>query len=559
MIQNTKCECGHQNHVGTLLCESCGKPLSDEGGSEPLEMRYDGVARRSQRANPGVLDRVWNFFSSVKIAVYLIAITLLGSILGTVYPQENTFLNIDPAVYYKETYGTIGYIYYLLGLSHTFESWWFITLLFMIGTSLVVCSLDRVLPLYRALNKQQIRKHLSFITRQKVTFTGPLPAADQGSVQTPEAWTEQAAEVLRKQRYRVHTDGTALLAEKNRFSRWGPYINHIGLIIFLGAVLMRSIPGWHMDQHIAFPEGKLVKIPETPYYLKNEKFTLEFYKPEEMSESFRSKGQDVPKVFETKAVLYKCKADCDDPAKEPVLEEVHRQDIVVNKPLEYNGLLAYQFDFKPSPTLISVKPTLKNKQTGETYGSFELPMNKPAESYSAGPYQLKMKAYFPEFALDDKGVPMTKSNEPKAPAFVFAISGPGLKAEGEPYMYFPRQVDKVNFRQDEINGVLGTKLELSVGSMADVAISEYVSYLNIRVDRAMPYIWVGAAISMIGLIMGFYWHHRRIWLRIDNGQLALGAHTNKNWYGIRKEVAQVLIKTGIDIDPKTLERKVIET
>ncbi len=97
----------------------------------------------------------------------MIGITLLGATLGTVYPQENTFMNIDPAVYYEATYGTLGKIYYMLGLSHTYESWWFRTLLFMIGTSLVICSLDRVLPLYRALNKQQIRKHTQFLSRQK--------------------------------------------------------------------------------------------------------------------------------------------------------------------------------------------------------------------------------------------------------------------------------------------------------------------------------------------------------------------------------------------------------
>ncbi len=336
MIHNTKCECGHQNHVGTVLCESCGKPLTDDGGDEPLEMRYDGVARRSQRTNPGVLDRVWSFFSSVKVAIWLIIITLIGASLGTIYPQENTFLNIDPSVYYKETYGTIGHIYYLLGLTHTFESWWFITLLFMIGTSLVVCSLDRVLPLYRALSKQQIRKHTSFITRQKVSYVGEIPGAELGEKASLE-WTEKAAGLLRKRRYRVYTDGTALLAEKNRFSRWGPYINHIGLIIFLAAVLMRSIPGWHMDQHLAFPEGQLVKIPDTPYYLKNEKFTLELYTEEEMSEDFREKGQIVPKVYKTEAVLYKCTADCDDPVKEPVLTEVHRHDIQVNEPLMYEG------------------------------------------------------------------------------------------------------------------------------------------------------------------------------------------------------------------------------
>lgn len=554
MIENTKCECGHQNPVGTLLCESCGMPLDGSpDDNAPLEMRYDGVLRRSQRNNPSVINRIWNFFSSVKVAVYLIIITLLASAIGTIYPQENTFINGAPDTYYKDTYGTFGQIYYFLGLSHTFESWWFTGLLFMIGTSLVVCSLDRVLPLYRVLSKQQIRKHLNFILRQKVSYHGPLPAAETGE-SDPESWISQMAEQLRKKRYRVHTDGTALLAEKNRFSRWGPYINHIGLIIFLLAVLARNIPGWHMDQYIGFLEGQAVKIPETPYYLKNEKFTVDYYKEEEMSEDFREKGQLVPKIYETKAILYKCSQNCDAAGKEPVLEEVHRQDIIVNKPLEYQGLLAYQFDYNETPMLLAVSPSVKNPKTGEVFGKFRLSMFNPAEEYTAGPYRLQVKGYFPDFGLDDKGRPITKTKDPKAPAFIFNISGPGLSPDGEIYLYFPRQIDKQIFQQDVINGALAQKLEISVGSMENVEIASYTSYLNIRIDRAIPYIWVGAAISMVGLIMGFYWQHRRIWIRIDDGKLSLGAHTNKNWYGIRMDVTSALVKTGVIVEEKSLER-----
>ena len=91
-------------------------------------MRYDGMARRSQKSNPSLLDKVWNFFSSVKIAVWIIIRHVVASAVGTIYPQENTFLNMDPAQYYYENYGTLGTIYYFLGFSHTFNSWWFITL-----------------------------------------------------------------------------------------------------------------------------------------------------------------------------------------------------------------------------------------------------------------------------------------------------------------------------------------------------------------------------------------------------------------------------------------------
>lgn len=554
MIQNTKCECGHQNHIGTVLCESCGKPLYDDDGTAPLEMRYDGVARRSQKQNPGIIDRVWRFFSSVKVAVYLIVITLLGAMLGTIYPQENVLLNVDPAEFYKSSYGTMGEIYYRLGLSHTFSSWWFMTLLFMIGVSLVICSLDRVLPLYRALSRQKIRKHLSFLLRQRVSYSGEVPTEV-----SEEEWTDKIAKALQKKRYRIHREGTALLAEKGRFSRWGPYVLHIGLIIFLLGALARSIPGWQMDQYVSIMEGQTKHIENTNYWLKNEKFTVEVYSEEEMSEEFRAKGQIVPKHYETKAILYTCTDNCNEPGVEPVLEEVARHDIQVNSPLSYKGFQAYQYDFSQTPQLIQVKPKLINKLTGETIGSFVLPMNNPPDRFTVGDYTLILRDYYPDFGLSEQGQPITNSNQPNAPAFIFIIKGPGFDPEGEPYLYFPRQIDKVSFRQDDINGALASKIDLTVDSMEDVEFAQFTTYLNIRMDRAMPSIWAGAAIGMIGLVMGFYWQHRRVWLRVDDRIIALGAYTNKNWFGFRSEVAKALAETGIDVEPKSLERESVKS
>ena len=89
--------------------------------------------------------------------------------------------------------------------------------------------------------------------------------------------------------------------------------------------------------------------------------------------------------------------------------------------------------------------------------------------------------------------------------------------------------------------------------MSDVTFAGVVTSLNIRSDRAMPYIWVGAGISMFGLLIGSYWQHRRVWLRVDKGRVTLGAHTNKNNYGMRAEVAAALRGAGIVVDPKSLD------
>lgn len=557
MLQNTKCECGHQNPLGTVLCEHCGKPLVDEGGTAPLEMRYDGVARRSQKSNPSIIDRVWRFFSSVKVAVYLIAITTIASAIGTIYPQENTFLGIDPAVYYAENHGILGEWYYKLGFSDLFNTWWYQLLLVMIGASLVICSLDRVLPLYRALSKQQIRKHLSFLTRQRVVYEGDLPREryGDGSGEAAKRYVEDLKPYLKKRGYRVHTDadGTALLAEKHRFSRWGPYINHIGLIVFLLALLLRGMPGWYMDQYLGFLEGVPVPIPDTPYYLQNDEFTVEYYTEEELPSEFRGQGRIVPKLFETKAILYECTSGCQTAGVEPVLEEVARHDIVVNKPFNYKGLLAYQFDFRLTPQIREIDVYVKESVSGESFGPIRLSTTNPAEHYEAGPYSLTLKDYYPDFNLNDDGLPVTKTRSPDAPAYIFLIQGPGLPEDGEIYIYFAREIDKERFRQDILNAVIADRLTIGASSMDDVTISQYTSYLNIRVDRALPYVLAGGIIFIIGVAMGVYWQHRRIWLRIDDGRLTIGAHTNKNWYGLRKELSDALVRTGLPLDQKQLE------
>ncbi|MNJ53698.1 Cytochrome c biogenesis protein Ccs1 [compost metagenome] len=94
---------------------------------------------------------------------------------------------------------------------------------------------------------------------------------------------------------------------------------------------------------------------------------------------------------------------------------------------------------------------------------------------------------------------------------------------------------------------------LDVVAMEDVDFIRFKSYLNVRIDRAMPFVWAGLGIVMLGLIMGFYWQHRRIWLRVDDGVLTLGGHTTKNWFSMRREVSMFLKNMGIEVDEKSLD------
>src|SRR5690625_5125639 len=111
-MKKIKCECGHLNPEGTVLCESCGRPIDGnqhiEGNDKRklLNMRYDGVARRSQTYNKSIIDKIWSFFSSVKVGIWLIVITLIDTALGTIFPQEIYIpaeaVSRDPAIYYED-------------------------------------------------------------------------------------------------------------------------------------------------------------------------------------------------------------------------------------------------------------------------------------------------------------------------------------------------------------------------------------------------------------------------------------------------------------------------
>src|SRR5699024_9087788 len=120
----------------------------------------------------------------------------------------------DPAIFYESQYGLFGKIYYQLGFYELYSSWWYMILIALIGISLVICSLDRFVPLYRALNMQKAKRHGNFVTRKRLISE---------SKAITEHEKEKIVSGLKKKKYKVTEEDGHILAEKGRFSRWGPY------------------------------------------------------------------------------------------------------------------------------------------------------------------------------------------------------------------------------------------------------------------------------------------------------------------------------------------------
>lgn len=535
MIENVKCECGHVNPVGTEICESCGKPF-DETHQQLLNMRYEGVARRSQTYKKNIIDHIWNFFSSVKVGVWLIALILIASMFGSIYPQVMYIpQNVDPLQFYEEKYGASGYYYALLGLHQMYSSWWFVSLLTMLGISLVICSLDRVVPLYRALKTQRVTRHLSFLLRQRIH--------GKEKVEDTELALQKGKEVLHKLKYKVREEEHAILGEKGRFSRWGPYVNHIGLIIFLIGILIRILPGFQIDDFVWVRDGERVPVQGTngQFYIQSEGFHLETYNIEDFVgiQERIEQGENIVKEFRTDAILYEQVED--EQTGETILEEVKRHTILVNSPLEYQGLKLFQSDFILNE-LNEFTFAVTHKETGEVVGKIQVNLHEPEPYYPLeNGFSVELIGYFPDFEIAGNE-PTTKSSMPNNPAFIFNVITPNNPDGEKSWVIIGQTI--------ETPGVVN---EYAM-KMVDVKFNS-VSGLMVRKDISLPVIFFGAAIAMIGLVMGFYWNHRRIWIQREGSEIWIAAHTNKNWFGLKIEVENVLDHTGLTIDKDSLEKE----
>lgn len=540
-MEKIKCECGHVNPEGTVLCEACGKPIEKnqhiDGNNETklLNMRYDGSARRSLTYNRSIVDKVWSFFSSVKVGVWLIVIALIASALGTIFPQQMYIpadaVSRDPAIYYETYYGILGKIYYQLGFHELYSSWWYMILISLIGISLVICSIDRVVPLYRALKMQKPKRHENFINRQRLYSE---------STNVAEAEVAKVVERLKKQRYKISRENGHVLAEKARFSRWGPYVNHIGLIIILIASLLRMTPALFLDEYVWVREGQQVVIPgtENQYYIENKKFTLEKY--DETDEKFQdaleiveSRGGEIHKNYQTDVAIYE-NMTADLTGAEPNLKKLIDGSVTMNNPLKFAGYTLYQSGYQQnefSSMSFKIYETADEKQT--EIERFKIDLMDPETEYTFDSgFRVIINNYYPDYYMDD-GEPRSETKFPRNPAFVINVYPPNEDEAETSFIGLGKNVDATGENSYKL-GIVDYE-------------THFVSGMTLRQDYTLPLFGLGAFIFMFGVVQGMYWQHRRIWIHPKESSVLLAAHTNKNWFGLKKDIEKAIADTDLQM------------
>jgi len=267
--------------------------------------------------------RILNLLSNLKFAILVLLIIAAFSILGTVIEQNQT-LDFYKANYPKNTYA-LGVLNWesikFLNLDNVYRSWWYLSLLVVLGVSLITCSFTQQLPMLK------ISKYWKFIKRKKqlqdLELKIKLPAKDYSKV----------INVLNKETYNIFQYKDYLFCYKGIIGRVAPIVVHISIIqIFLGAIY-----------GALFGYGGQEVIPKAEIFHLQNVLNAGSFSQSPIDTSIRVNNFWIDYSTNENSPINQFYSDIS--LLDPKGSEVRRKVISVNNPLHFKDITLYQSDW----------------------------------------------------------------------------------------------------------------------------------------------------------------------------------------------------------------------
>lgn len=275
--------------------------------------------------------KILNLLSDLKFAILILLIIAGFSIFGTIIEQNQSL------EFYKQNYPESKNFLNLLNwkviknfiLDDVYKSWWYLSLLILLGISLITCSFTQQLPMLK------VSKHWRFLKKEQqlkdVDLKIKLKKVDFADI----------VHLFNKETYNIFQQKNSVYSYKGIIGRVAPIFVHISIIqIFIGA-LFGALFGYGGQEMIPKAESFHVQnivnagyFSETPITtnLRINNFWIDYTKKENINQYY----SDIS-IINNKG------------------EEVRRKIISVNNPLHYKGITLYQSDWD----IIGIRGTLE--------------------------------------------------------------------------------------------------------------------------------------------------------------------------------------------------------
>jgi cytochrome c biogenesis protein len=468
----------------------------------------------SEEKKKNLIDKIWDFFASVKLAIILFALIATTSIVGTILEQRadpTKNIQILNRLFGESLGSSIFSILDKLGFTDMYHSWWFISLLVLFAINLIICSLER-LP--RALNI--IKEPLSPLTEERIKRLQIVRTISlKGNLETSRELINNALKTSGFNWNEVKEEkGYQYYSQKGKYSRLGVYFTHLSILIILIGVILGISLGF--TGFINLPEGAATSViitnneKEIPlgFSIRCDNFDVEFYG-----------RSDMPKEYRSWLTIFKNG------------KAVKRKAIVVNDPLTYEGITFYQASFGTLPNNLNngififrviSKDGIKSDLKLRLGDSFQIPSST---------LEGKIIDFSPALRIDQQGRPFTYTNQMYNPAVYINFYESGkLKFGGWILRRYPETWLLPEGHRVEFHDYWGV---------------EYTG-LQVRKDPGVWVVYLGCIIMSIGLFIAFFISHRRIWIKVsedkNNTTVIIGGTTNKNKTAFEEKIDKLVSK-----------------
>ncbi len=477
-----------------------------------IGLMYRGVQDiiKDYRRHGNIYGFIYDFFASIKLAIFIMLVIGILSMLGSTYIQQNREFD-----FYVNNFGLDKAIWFWkLWLTNVFQSWYYILFIVLLAVNLTVCSIKRLPGIWRyTFGKDRFSK-LTEQMEKRLKAISMRVKADE----------ETILKFLAKKGFKVYMEKengkTYIYGEKGRYSRLGVYIVHFGLLVILGGALIDAL--WGIRGTVIVPEGdksNVLIIParniqiNLPFFIEVTDFRIVPYGDES------PKFADAVKSFESDLRIIK--------DGEIVAEGM----TMVNGPFDYEDYRIFQATYGLTGNVLNMGVAILDKEKvlqndEEAFlGRVEVGVGKVAEFKD-------MLISIDRVILNIED-PAAGLRGELAPAVVLKVLK-DRKSYDVPVIFDPRTSVFVQYNEME------ELKDFPYFLLMDGFEPQYFSGLQISRNPGTNIIWLGSIFLVGGMMLAFYSVHRKIWMRLEGEKLWVAFYSHKFKEEFRKTFLQEL-------------------
>ena len=265
-------------------------------------------------------QKTFRLIADLRFSIFILLLISLFSITGTIIEQD------QPIESYKINYPLINPMFGFLtwdsiiklGLDHVYKTWWFFTLIFLFGLSLISCTFLQQLPSLKIARRCQFFRRPGQFSRIKIFTTLTNFSFNRILLK------------IKENQYSIFQQKNIIYCYKGLVGRIAPILVHFSMIIILLGTIIGSLFGFKAQEIIPKTEsfhiqnlltnGELTIIPKTSARIND--FWITY-----------NKNQTISQFYSDISIL------------DSQGNETKRKTISVNYPLVYKNIYYYQTDW----------------------------------------------------------------------------------------------------------------------------------------------------------------------------------------------------------------------